>query len=145
MIISSDIPFFPNMSVIENLDLICSFCNHKEVTLEKLKEVNLLNQKDVLYKNLSKGMKHRLAFAEYFIRKPELIIMDEPTDGLDPAFKADVIGILNSIKEHNGISTSAILVTHDIDLLSKICTGIILLSDGKIVDRGKFEEIIYHS
>ncbi len=143
MIISSDIPFFPNMSVIENLELICSFCNYKGETIEKLKRVNLLNHKDVLYKNLSKGMKHRLAFAEYLIRKPELIIMDEPTEGLDPAFKADVIEILNSIKEHNGISTSAILVTHDIDLLSKICTNIILLSDGKIMDSGKFEEIIY--
>jgi len=145
VIISLDIPFFNNISVFENLELLSNFLPRKyseNEILEKLKLVGLSGSEKTLYKELSKGMKQRLAFAEYFLRQPELVIMDESTDGLDPAFKSDITEILKSIKEGKGLSKSAIIISHDLDLLSNVCTNIIMLSKGKIVDKGNYKEII---
>ncbi len=110
--------------------------------LEKIKLVGLSGSEKKLYKELSKGMKQRLAFAEYFLRQPELVIMDEPTEGLDPASKSDIMGILKSIREGKGFSKSAIIISHDLDLISTVCTNILMLSNGKIVDKGSYREII---
>ncbi len=145
LIISLDIPFFNNLSVFENLELISNFLPRKyseREILEKIKLVGLSGSEKKLYKELSKGMKQRLAFAEYFLRQPELVIMDEPTEGLDPASKSDIMGILKSIREGKGFSKSAIIISHDLDLISTVCTNILMLSNGKIVDKGSYREII---
>ncbi len=145
LIISLDIPFFNNLSVFENLELVSNFLPRKyaeQEILEKLKLVGLSGSEKTLYTELSRGMKQRLAFAEYFLRQPEFVIMDEPTEGLDPASKSDIMGIFKSIKEGKGLSKSAIIISHDLDLLSTVCTNILMLSNGKIVDKGSYKEII---
>ncbi len=145
LIISLDVSFFNNLSVFENLELISNFLPRKyseREILEKIKLVGLSGSEKKLYKDLSKGMKQRLAFAEYFLRQPELVIMDEPTEGLDPASKSDIMGILKSIREGKGFSKSAIIISHDLDLISTVCTNILMLSNGKIVDKGSYKEII---
>ncbi|MHB8561619.1 MAG: ATP-binding cassette domain-containing protein [Thermoplasmataceae archaeon] len=145
LIVSLDIPFFNNLSVFENIELVSNFLPHKsseQEILEKLKLVGLSGSGKTLYKDLSRGMKQRLAFAEYFLRQPELVVMDEPTEGLDPASKSDITEILKSIKEGKGLSESAIIISHDLDLLSTVCTNILMLSKGRIVENGSYKEII---
>lgn len=87
---------------------------------------------------LSKGMKARLRLARAFIQKPEIIFLDEPTSGLDPqSMKAVHKMIMDKKKE----GCTIFLTTHNMEEASKLCDEICLLNEGKIVERGKPEEI----
>lgn len=145
LIISLDVPFFQGLSTFENMKLVSSFLpvRHTVDELNKyIRMVGLSSASRTIYRDLSKGMKQRLALAEYFLRKPELVIMDEPTEGLDPALKADVNAILASIRNGNGSSRAALIVSHDLSLLSSVCSRILLISGGQIVEGGTYEQII---
>jgi ABC-2 type transport system ATP-binding protein len=87
---------------------------------------------------LSKGYKRRVGLAQALIHDPEVLILDEPTDGLDPNQKAMIQDLIESLSEDRGI----ILSTHILDEAEKICNRAIIISEGKIVVDSTPEELL---
>ncbi|CAL2085065.1 ABC transporter ATP-binding protein [Tenacibaculum sp. 190524A02b] len=132
--------FYPYMTAVQNLELICKI---KEVTYEnieeKLKIVNLYDRKDDKFKTYSLGMKQRLAIASALLNNPEILILDEPTNGLDPQGIHEIREIIKKIAK-NG--TTILLASHLLDEVEKVCTHVIVLQKGEKLYNGRVETII---
>lgn len=89
---------------------------------------------------LSFGQKKRVAIAGVLVMKPDVIILDEPTAGLDPAGVSDILQLLINIKEETGISV--ILATHEIDIVPIYCDYAYVMDHGKIVLEGSIHDIL---
>lgn len=89
--------------------------------------------------SLSYGQKKRVALAGILAMKPQILILDEPTAGLDPSGISEIMSLIQSLQNDLGISI--ILSTHDIDLVPLYCDYIYLLDNGKIVSKGTPDEI----
>lgn len=89
---------------------------------------------------LSGGQKKKVALAGALIMSPELLIMDEPFDGLDPKSKKEIIQIINSLNRDRGVTT--IITTHDINLVPCLADLIYILNRGSIVRRGHPQEVL---
>lgn len=103
--------FLPNLTGFENLELLASIKNKitKEDILDALKKVNLLNEKDKKYKKYSLGMKQKLGIAQAFMEKPDVIILDEPFNGVE---EETAIALRNMLKELKKQGKLIILATH---------------------------------
>ncbi len=88
---------------------------------------------------LSGGQKKKVALAGAIAMKPELLIMDEPFDGLDPKSKAEMVSLLNSLNRESGITL--IITTHDINIVPQLASLIYVISAGQIVSKGRPAEI----
>lgn len=105
---------------------------------EALQKVGLAESANKRVKDLSKGMKQRLALARAILHEPELIFMDEPTSGFDPS---TALEIHNLMKELRGKGTTIFLTTHNMDEAYRMCDRIALLHEGRIVELGDPAEI----
>lgn len=94
---------------------------------EALKEINMIDYKNRFPYHLSFGERKKISIATVLSMKPEILIFDEPTQGLDPKSKKGVIEI---IKKING---TKLIVSHDLDMVDYLCSKIILLKNGKLV------------
>lgn len=103
---------------------------------EALKEVNMIQYKNHFPNHLSFGEKKKISIATVLSMRPEIIIFDEPTQGLDPKSRK---GIIEIIKKING---TKIIVSHDFDMVSELCSRVILLSNGKAISIGEKDEIL---
>lgn len=126
-------PLYLEMTVDEYLGFIfdlkhCTL-NKKEHIAEVCEVVKITSERKRLIKNLSKGYKQRVGIAGAIIGNPEVIIFDEPTNGLDPR---QIIDIRNLIKEL-GQDHTVILSTHILSEVKAICDRIIIINDGRIV------------
>lgn len=103
--------FLPNLTGFENLELLASIKNKitKEDILDALKKVNLLNEKDKKYKKYSLGMKQKLGIAQAFMENPDVIILDEPFNGVE---EETAIALRNMLKELKKQGKLIILATH---------------------------------
>jgi len=137
---------FDFLDVRENLALFLRM--HKKMREDEIEEkiVEALSfvglTKDVLDKypeELSGGMKKRVAIARAMIKEPKYIFYDEPTTGLDKK-NAELVGNLIKLLKDK-ISTTSIIVTHDIELMEKVSDRVALLKEGKVFFIGKKEEI----
>lgn len=117
--------------------------NAKEQVAERVTELaRILNLEGVLHKiphYLSGGQKKKVALAGAMSLAPELLIMDEPFDGLDPKSKAGIIEIINCLHRDKGVTT--IITTHDINIVPFIADKIYVLNKGQIITGGTPEEI----
>lgn len=127
-------PLYGEMTVKEYLDFVCEIKhvspNMKQANLEKI--VDLVKIADVwnrLIKNLSKGYKQRIGLAQALVGNPEILILDEPTVGLDPK---QIIEIRNLIKDL-GKEHTIILSSHILPEVSAVCERLIIINNGKIV------------
>ena len=131
--------FYPYMTAHENLKLVCKI---KNITYSKIQEklelVGLFDRKDSLYSTFSLGMKQRLAIASALLNDPELLILDEPTNGLDPQ---GIHQIRDIIKQIAAKGTTILLASHLLDEVEKVCTHIIVLKKGEILYSGLVEEM----
>ncbi|RPE00880.1 ATP-binding cassette domain-containing protein [Aureibaculum marinum] len=120
--------FYPYMTAVQNLKLICKI---KDVPYnkidEKLKLVNLFERKDSKFKTYSLGMKQRLAIASALLNDPEILILDEPTNGLDPQ---GIHEIRKIIKEIASTGTTILLASHLLDEVEKVCTHVVVIRNG---------------
>ena len=127
-------PVYPDMTVIGFLDFIAEirgFSGKEKIqTIEETLERSFLTE--VRYQSidtLSKGFKQRVCLAQSIIHDPEYLIMDEPTDGLDPNQKHEVRAMIRDMAKEKTI----ILSTHNLEEVDAICTRVIIVADGRIV------------
>ena len=131
--------FYPYMTATQNLKLICKI---KGVSFskidEKLKIVNLFERKDSKFKTYSLGMKQRLAIASALLNDPEILILDEPTNGLDPQGIHEIRKIIKEIAI-NG--TTILLASHLLDEVEKVCSHVVVIREGIKLYSGLVEEM----
>jgi len=131
--------FYPYMTATQNLELICKIKGiSSEKIDEKLTAVNLFERKDSKFSTFSLGMKQRLAIASALLNDPEILILDEPTNGLDPQGIHEIRQIIKSIAS-NG--TTILLASHLLDEVEKVCSHVIVIRKGIKLYSGRVDEM----
>jgi len=110
----------------------------KELVKALLEQVNLYNHRNKYLAGYSGGMKQRFGIAQALIGDPQLIIVDEPTAGLDPAERLRFNNLLSEIGENIVV----ILSTHIVDDVSELCSDMAIIANGRVVERGNPEKLI---
>jgi ABC-type multidrug transport system ATPase subunit len=123
---------------IARLKGIANDKERKELVKALLEQVNLYNHRNKSLGGYSGGMKQRFGIAQALIGDPKLIIVDEPTAGLDPAERLRFNNLLSEIGENIVV----ILSTHIVDDVSELCNDMAIISGGKVVQRGNPEELV---
>jgi len=132
--------FVPNLNAVENLDIVASIKSVKDPDIDGLLElVNLAHRKNSPFNSYSLGMKQRLAIAATLISNPELVIFDEPTNGLDPQGIAEVRNILTKVAESG---RTVLMASHLLDEVEKICTHVAIIKNGKLLATGPVGSIL---
>ncbi|WP_432221369.1 ABC transporter ATP-binding protein [Flavobacterium sp. TMP13] len=137
---------YDSMSVRENLAFTLKR-HHKELSdadiekeiIEVLENVGLEEAIDKMPSELSGGMKKRIGLARTLILKPEIILYDEPTTGLDTITSKEISQLIIDIKEKR--KTTSIIITHDMDCARRTSDRILMLNDGVIHAEGKYDEL----
>ena len=126
--------FYPYMTAKENLELVCKIkgINYAKVN-EKLELVGLTDRQNSKFSTFSLGMKQRLAIASALLNDPEILILDEPTNGLDPQ---GIHQIRDIIKQIASKGTTILLASHLLDEVEKVCTHVLVLRKGEILYTG---------
>lgn len=129
--------FYPYMTARQNLELVCLIKNIPYDTIsEKLELVGLLDRQDSKFNTFSLGMKQRLAIASALLNNPEILILDEPTNGLDPQGIHHIREIIKTIASQG---TTILLASHLLDEVEKVCTHVVILRKGKSLYTGSVE------
>ena len=132
--------FYPYMTAKENLELVCKIKNvDYSKALEKLEVVGLIDRKDSKFSTFSLGMKQRLAIASALLNDPEILILDEPTNGLDPQGIHQIRDIIRFIASQG---TTILLASHLLDEVEKVCSHVLVLRKGEILYAGPVDGII---
>lgn len=132
--------FYPYMTAIQNLQLICKIKGVSDENIEeKLKVVNLYERRNSKFRTYSLGMKQRLAIASALLNNPEILILDEPTNGLDPQGIHEIRQIIRKIAK-NG--TTILLASHLLDEVEKVCSHVVVIRNGIKLYSGRVENMI---
>lgn len=127
-------PLYPDMTVGEYLKFAAQLkgikrSERKEAISEALEKVGIIDVKKRLIKNLSKGYKQRVGIAQAILGSPEIVILDEPTVGLDPVQIKEIRDLIREIgKDH-----TVILSSHILSEISEVCDHVFMISGGKLV------------
>lgn len=126
--------FYPYMTAKQNLELVCKIKNidYSKVQ-EKLALVGLVEREDSKFSTFSLGMKQRMAIASALLNDPEILILDEPTNGLDPQGIHQIRDIIRLIASQG---TTILLASHLLDEVEKVCSHVLVLQKGKILYSG---------
>lgn len=131
--------FYPYLSAQKNLEIVADIKHAPyEKVNEKLELVGLADRKNDKFQGFSLGMKQRLAIAAALLNDPEVLILDEPTNGLDPQ---GIIQIREIIKQIAANGTTIILASHLLDEVEKVCSHVVILNKGKILYSGSVDEM----
>ena len=132
--------FYPYMTAEQNLKLVCKI---KGVSTDKIQEklevVGLLDRANSKFRTYSLGMKQRLAIASALLNDPEILILDEPTNGLDPQ---GIHQIRQIIKDIAADGTTILLASHLLDEVEKVCSHVVVLRKGEKLYSGRVDEMI---
>lgn len=131
--------FYPYMTASQNLKLVCQIkgvADHK--IEEKLEVVGLLDRKDSKFRTFSLGMKQRLAIASALLNDPEILILDEPTNGLDPQGIHQIREIIKKIASQG---TTILLASHLLDEVEKVCSHVVIIRKGIKLYSGRVDEM----
>jgi len=121
--------FYPYLSAVENLKIVADIRGASYEQIDGvLERVGLSGRKRYSYSSFSLGMKQRLAIAAALLGDPEVLILDEPTNGLDPKGIAD---IRNLILKVAGEGVTIVLASHLLDEVEKVCSHVLVLEKGK--------------
>ena len=132
-------PLYKEMNVIEYLQFIASLYKIKDFNIIEniISKTGLKNEKTKKIEALSKGYKQRVGIAASLIHNPKLLILDEPTTGLDPNQLVEIRNLITEI----GKDKIVLLSTHILQEIPKICNHIIIINKGKIVENIKMKEL----
>lgn len=134
--------FYPYLSAVRNLEIVAKIKNIDNPTSQiesVLKEVNLLERKNSKFRTFSLGMKQRLAIASTLLGDPEILVLDEPTNGLDPQGIAEIRELILKIAKND---KTIIIASHILDEIEKVCSHVAILKFGKLIKQGTIDEII---
>src|SRR6266581_7296986 len=135
--------FWEDLSIEENLDFVARMYdvkNRRQTVRESLKQLGLTERKDQLAGHLSGGWKQRLALAARLIHKPKLLLLDEPTAGVDPKARRD---FWDEIHRLAGEGLTVLITTHYMDEAER-CHRLAYIAYGKLLAHGAVNEVIAH-
>jgi len=137
---------YDSMTVRENLEfpLVQNFRHLKRLQINKaveevLEGVGLSQAINQMPAELSGGQRKRIGIARTLILKPEIMLYDEPTAGLDPITSIDINNLINEVQQR--YHTTSIIITHDLTCAKSTGDRVAMLLDGKFVKQGSFEEV----
>jgi ABC-2 type transport system ATP-binding protein len=132
--------FYHYLSAVENLKITAAIKKRGADDIENvLKIVDLYNRKDSPFSNYSLGMKQRLAIAGALLGNPEVLVLDEPTNGLDPVGIAEIRELIKKLAQQG---KTIIMASHMLDEVEKVCTHVAILKYGKLITYGDVNEIL---
>jgi ABC-type multidrug transport system ATPase subunit len=135
--------FYPYLTAVQNLRIIADIRNVAHADIKRvLKIVELEKRKNSRFNTYSLGMKQRLAIAGALIGDPEVLILDEPTNGLDPRGIAEIRELILKIASRG---MTIILASHLLDEVQKVCTHVTVLDKGKKLHSGIVDEVLNES
>jgi ABC-2 type transport system ATP-binding protein len=136
--------FIDKLRVTETLALFASFYGLESSRIDDvLGMIALEDKKHAFVVNLSGGQRQRLALGVGLLNRPKLLLLDEPTTGLDPTSRRELWNILMGLK--NTENTTMILTTHYMEEASYLCDRIIILDKGKIIAKGTLDDLLTHN
>jgi ABC-type multidrug transport system ATPase subunit len=131
--------FYHYLSAIQNLKISCAIKGIGEEDIETvLQTVDLWKRKDSPFSTYSLGMKQRLAIGAALLGNPDVLVFDEPTNGLDPVGIAEIRSL---IKELSGKGKTIIMASHLLDEVEKVCTHVAILKQGDLLASGKVKDV----
>lgn len=141
---------YDSMTVRENLEfplrrhwIAVSQAEVDKMILDALEDVGLSYTVDMMPAELSGGMRKRIALARTLILKPELILYDEPTTGLDPVTGKEIINLMLDIQHKYG--TTSLIISHDMNCVKMASNRVVVLVDGKCYAKETYEELQKHT
>jgi len=137
---------YDSMNVYQNLAFPLTM-NYRELSKnevvnaveEVLESVGLIDKLYQMPSDLSGGQRKRIGIARMLILKPEIMLFDEPTAGLDPITSSEIIELINKVKKQN--KASSLIITHDLTCAKNTGDRVAMLFEGKFLKAGKFEEV----
>ena len=141
-------PLYEDMTVAEYLNFICDLKGirkktEKESSINEVTEaVKISDMKGRLIKNLSKGYKQRVGLAQALIGNPPLLILDEPTAGLDPRGRDEILDQISYLQKERGITV--ILVSHSMEDVARYVDRLIVMNQGEVRFDGTPKEVFRH-
>ncbi len=134
---------YPKLTVRENLEYFGSMSNVPSNTLERntdkiLDLVELKNAENKLAEELSGGMMRRLDIACALIHNPKILILDEPTQDLDPLLRKDIMNLIRKINEND---TTIILTSHLLEETDQLCDEVAIIHEGRVLEAGTPEQL----
>jgi len=136
---------FPgHLAVSQYLQMVATLCNigraqMDTVVLESLARVNLLPAANKQIRSLSKGMRQRLGLAQALIGDPDLLLLDEPSSGLDPEGQEE---IQTYIEELRAVGKTILMSTHQLPEVTRVCTYLVILKDGQVLYQNRMAEAL---
>ncbi|MEO8109236.1 MAG: ATP-binding cassette domain-containing protein [Ginsengibacter sp.] len=132
--------FYHYLSGVKNLEIAAEIKQHgKEDIPRVLDMVDLTKRKDSKFSTYSLGMKQRLAIASCLLGNPNVLVFDEPTNGLDPVGIAEIRGLMKQLYSQG---KTIIMASHLLDEVEKVCTHVAILKTGELVTTGNVNEIL---
>lgn len=132
--------FYLYLSAYKNLEVVADIKNIPNVNIDSvLKTVNLFERKNDPVSTYSLGMKQRLALASALLGDPEVLVLDEPTNGLDPQGIADIREIIKKIANEG---KTIIIASHILDEIEKICNHVAVIKNGVLITAGHIKEVL---
>ncbi|MDD2197842.1 MAG: ATP-binding cassette domain-containing protein [Bacteroidales bacterium] len=132
--------FYPYLTLSRNLEIVAKVKGINSNQIPKtLDVVGLANRASTKFQTLSLGMKQRLAIASALLGNPEVLVLDEPTNGLDPEGISEVREIIINLSK---LGKTILLASHILDEVEKVCSDVIILKQGKIISQGSVNELL---
>lgn len=132
--------FYHYLSAIDNLRIAAAIKGHDESDIERVLEVvNLTERKNSKFNSFSLGMKQRLALAACLLGNPDVLVFDEPTNGLDPVGIAEIRELIKKLYKEG---KTIIMASHLLDEVEKVCTHVAILQRGTLLMHGHVDEIL---
>jgi len=133
--------FIDKLTVRETVKLFASFFELPDKRIDEIINIIGLEEKKKSYVvNLSGGQRQRLALGIALLNDPKILLLDEPTTGLDPNARREIWTILRELKERS--QTSMILTTHYMEEAEKLCDQIVIIDNGIILKEGTLQELL---
>ena len=136
------LPLYPDMTVAEYLGFVAAIkkvpaAKRSEAVAKAVKVTGLESVKGRLIKNISRGYKQRVGIAQALVHDPLVLILDEPTIGLDPAQIIEIRSLIKSLKGERTI----ILSTHILPEVTQTCDGVVIINEGRLMASGSLEDL----
>ena len=137
-----NVPLYPEMTVHSYLNFVSEIkqipASKRKEAVEKAVEISGLETvRKRLIKNISRGFKQRVGIAQALIHDPQVLVLDEPTAGLDPAQIIEIRKLIKSLKGEQTI----LLSTHILAEVTQTCDGVVIINEGNLMASGSLEEL----